>query len=66
MSETSIRRMDDSDYIIVDLKLNKGGLQSYTLTHINDDVRFSGYIVGIADRESYCSIVGIDLPEVLY
>ena len=48
------RHIDDSVYTALDITLSEGGLYSYTVSHINPATRFSSYLVGIADRESYC------------
>lgn len=53
-TQTGIRVIDNSAYIAVDIQLNTGGIETFVLSHADPSVTFSGYLVGIADRESYC------------
>lgn len=66
ISSVASRAIDDSEFIAIDMTLNQGGLNSYTISHSNSSARFSGYLIGIADRESYCVPVGVDLPMRYY
>jgi len=63
VTQVDTRTIDFSGYTALDLELNEGGIHSYTLSHTGSSVRFSGYLVGIADRESYCVSIGPHLPD---
>ncbi|XP_067945010.1 uncharacterized protein [Watersipora subatra] len=47
-----------SDYVAVDIILQKEGIGTYEIINVNPGVKFSGYLVGVADRESYCVLIG--------
>jgi len=53
-TQTGVRVIDNSAYIAVDIELNTGGIETFIVSHADPSVTFSGYLVGIADRESYC------------
>ena len=63
VTQVATRTIAFSGYTAIDLELNDNGIRSFTLSHTDPSVRFSGYLVGIADRESYCVPIGPHLPE---
>lgn len=64
VNQLSSQAIAFSGYTAINLELVTGGTNSYTLTHTSTNTRFSGYLVGIADRESYCVSIGPKLPEL--